>query len=75
MSRPPSSSLTLMDCAGPGSVTLAQGTWEEFALVCWFVGLVLVLDIMRCRAAKASPHLLGAPCIHQATRRHYRRRA
>ena len=39
-----------------------------------YIGLVLVLDITGCRAAKSSPHLLGARCISQAARRHSRRR-
>ena len=30
MLGPPSLSLTLMDCGGPGSVALARDTWEDF---------------------------------------------
>ena len=36
---------------------------------------MLVLDIMGCRAAKASPHWLGARCISRAAQSHSRRRA
>ena len=66
MSAPPSSSLTLMVCGGPGAWPSPGASGRNSLGLGGFVGLVLVLGIMGCRAAKASPHLLGARCISQA---------